>query len=82
MVDLPPRLKWLENSSEGRAWLRELPTHVKACVDRWGLRLGPPYKDSYVSIVFPAALADGSPAVLKIQYPHPESDHEAEALRR
>ena len=82
MVDLPPRLKWLENSSEGRAWLREMPAHVKACVDRWGLRLGPPYKDSYVSIVFPAALADGSPAALKIQYPHPESEHEAEALRR
>jgi streptomycin 6-kinase len=82
MVALPPRLKWVENSSEGRAWLRELPAHVKACVDRWGLRLDPPYKDSYVSIVFPAALADGSPAVLKIQYPHPESEHEAEALRR
>lgn len=82
MVDLPPRLKWLEHSSEGRAWLRQLPAHVKACVDRWGLRLQPPYKDSYVSIVFPAGLADGSPAVLKIQYPHPESEHEAEALRR
>ena len=82
MFALPPRLQWLENSSEGRAWLRQLPAHVKDCADQWGLRLGPPYKDSYVSMVFPAALADGSPAVLKIQYPHPESEHEAEALRR
>lgn len=82
MFALPPKLKWIENSSDGRAWLRELPARVKACADRWGLRLEPPYQDSYVSIVFPAALADGSPAVLKIQYPHPESQHEAEALRR
>ncbi len=75
MFALPLRLKWLENSSDGRDWLRELPAHVKASADRWELRLESSYADSYVSIVFPAALADGSPAVLKIQYPHPEGEH-------
>jgi streptomycin 6-kinase len=82
MFDLPPRLKWLEESSDGREWLRWLPAHVKACAERWSLRLEAPYQESYVSIVFPVAVADGSRAVLKVQFPHPESEHEAEALRR
>src|SRR5580658_4109229 len=41
---------------------------------------GAPYKESYVSIVFPVAAADGSPAVPKVPFPHAES--EQEALRR
>lgn len=82
MFELPTKLKWLESSSEGREWLHQLPTHIKACVDRWSLRLAAPYQESYVSIVFPVVVADGSPAVLKIQFPHAESEHEAEALLR
>lgn len=82
MFDVPPRLKWLEESSHGREWLRQLPAHVKACVDRWSLQLEPPYAESNVSIVFPVALEDESRAVLKIQFPPPECEHEAEALRR
>jgi len=82
MFDLPPKLKWLEHSSDGREWLAQLPAHVKACVERWSLQLEPPYTQSNVSIVFPVTVADGSPAVLKIQFPHPECEHEAEALRR
>jgi streptomycin 6-kinase len=82
MFELPPRLKWLEKYPGGREWLRQLPTHVKACADRWSLRLAPPYQESYVSIVFPVQVSDGSHAVLKVQFPHAESEHEAEALRR
>jgi streptomycin 6-kinase len=82
MFSLPSTLKWLEQSVEGRQWLRDLPAHVEACVDRWRLRLEAPYNGSQVSIVFPATAADGSRAVLKVQFPHSESEHEAEALRR
>jgi streptomycin 6-kinase len=82
VFDLPPRLKWLEESCDGREWLRQLPGHIKACAEQWSLRLEPPYKESQVSIVFPVAVADGSRAVLKVQFPHPECEHEAEALRR
>jgi streptomycin 6-kinase len=82
VFDLPPKLKWLEQSSDGREWLSRLPAHVNACVDRWSLRLEPPYTQSSVSIVFPVVVADGSPAVLKIQFPHRECAHEAEALRQ
>jgi len=81
MFDLPARLKCLEESLAGRQWLRQLPTCVQALADRWSLRLEPPYEESNVSIVFPVALADGSPAVLKVQFPHRESEHEAAALR-
>jgi len=45
------------------------------------LELDAPYEQSYVSIVFPATCTDGSRVVLKIQFPHDESDHEHEALR-
>lgn len=79
---IPPSLKWLEGSPEGRRWLNGLPGRVRACADLWALRFGPRYKDSKVSIVFPVTLADESSAVLKLQFPHPESEHEAEALRR
>jgi len=82
MFNLPPGLKQLEQTSAGREWLQCLPAHVQACVDRWSLRLDPPYDQSNVSIVFPGTMADGSPAVLKVQFPHKESEHEAEALRR
>jgi streptomycin 6-kinase len=82
LFELPSKLKRLESSSEGREWLHQLPILIKACADRWSLRLAAPYPESYVSIVFPVVVADGSPAVLKIQFPHAESEHEAEALLR
>jgi streptomycin 6-kinase len=81
VFDIPLRLKWLEASSEGRAWLRDLPSRVQACTDLWALRPEPPYTESYVSFVLPVTLADGTSAVLKLQFPHSESEHEAEALR-
>jgi streptomycin 6-kinase len=79
---IPAGLRNLEDSERGRAWLRELPAHLAACVAKWGLTLEVPYEQSCVSIVFPVSRADGSAAVLKVQYPHPESDHETEALRQ
>lgn len=81
MFQIPSALDWLKGSPAGQAWLRDLPVRVKACIDKWKLSLETPYQRSFVSIVFPAKSADGTPRVLKIQYPHPESDHEEEALR-
>jgi streptomycin 6-kinase len=82
MFDLPPGLKWLEETYEGREWLLHLPARVEACVDRCSLRLERPYDRSQASIVFPATTVEGASAVLKIRFPHPECEHEAEALRR
>jgi streptomycin 6-kinase len=82
MFEVPAQLRWLENAEGGRDWLARLAERIDVCTKRWSLRLGPPYHQSYVSLVFPAIMADGTSAVLKIQFPHRESQHEAEALRR
>ncbi|HEY2377339.1 MAG TPA: aminoglycoside phosphotransferase family protein [Gemmatimonadaceae bacterium] len=81
MFPIPQALNWMEASVDGRVWLRELPSRVTACVENWRLRLEAPYEHSYVSLVLRVSRPDGSPAVLKIQYPHRESDHEQDALR-
>src|SRR5690242_3354246 len=78
---VPPGLQWLEGSRDGREWLRELPRRVAECSVRWQLALEAPYPNSYVSAVYRATRRDGSAVVLKIQYPHHESDHEHDALR-
>jgi streptomycin 6-kinase len=81
LFPIPPALNWLEQSQPGREWLRDLPARVARCEEKWRLRLLSPYQQSFVSIVFPVIRSDGSTAVLKIQWPHPESVHEHEALR-
>jgi streptomycin 6-kinase len=81
LFEIPSALTWLQNSESGRDWFRELPSRVSRCAEKWQLRLQPPYPQSFVSIVFPATLRDGTPAVLKVQWPHSESEYEHEALR-
>jgi streptomycin 6-kinase len=61
-------------------WLERVPDLVKACVDEWGLRLGEPYVAGAAGYTVRADLPDGSPAVLKLIYPHREAEHEAAAL--
>lgn len=73
---------WLRDDPAGAGWLESLPRLVEACAKRWSLRVGEAYPDSYVALVLPAEMADGTDAVLKIQFPDHESEHEAEALRK
>lgn len=77
---IPQSLRWMQGTEAGRSWVAALPTVVEDCARRWGLRLGEPYQDSYVSLVVPADRGDGAPVVLKIQFPDRESEHEAAAL--
>lgn len=60
----------------GSEWLDRLPQLAVECAEQWGLELGPPFADSNASLVLPA-----SDAVLKINFPDAESEHEPEALR-
>ena len=80
-VRIPSRLQWLRGIDSGSSWLKALPGIVAACAETWSLRLGTPFEDSYVSIVVPARLPDDTWVVLKVQWPHRESTHEAAALR-
>jgi streptomycin 6-kinase len=56
-------------------------TAITRLADRWGLTLGEPFDGGVASLlVAPAVTADGEDAVLKVQKPHRESEHEAAAL--
>jgi streptomycin 6-kinase len=63
------------------AWLERVPDLRQECVDLWGLRLGRSYELGAAGYAVRVDLRDGTPAVLKLIYPHREAEHEAEALR-
>jgi streptomycin 6-kinase len=62
-------------------WLARVPDLVAECVEEWGLSLGEPYEAGAAGYTVRADLPDGTPAVLKVIYPHREAEHEGEALR-
>jgi streptomycin 6-kinase len=57
-------------------------TLAAAVARDWGLRLGDPYPPGAAGYVVRAELADGAPAVLKLQHAHREDEQEADALER
>jgi streptomycin 6-kinase len=65
--------------SDWRATVHELADEL---AERWELRLGEPYVAGAVGHVVRAELGDGTPAVLKLGWPHRESEQEAAALER
>ncbi len=82
MIGVPAGLRWWQTWPGGAEWLAALPRLVEAAIDRWSLRLGAVFEAPRM-IAFVAAVeaaADGASAVLKINMPHPESQHEADAL--
>ena len=61
-------------------WLERAPALVRECADEWGLRVGAPYVGGAAGHVHRVELPDGTPGVLKVWFPHRESEHEADAL--
>jgi streptomycin 6-kinase len=61
-------------------WLERVPELVAECVEEWELELGEPYEAGAAGYAVRAGLTDGTPAVLKLIYPHREAEHEADAL--
>jgi streptomycin 6-kinase len=59
------------------AWRERAPRLAAECAERWELTLGEPFGPTGFSYVAPVA---GAPAVLKVAFPDPESEHEAAAL--
>ena len=73
-----------ERSSAGRAWLRSLPDVLAGRLEQWRLEvdLAPgnlPWH-GHGAIVVPVLQEDGSPAALKIAFPHDEALMERHAL--
>jgi streptomycin 6-kinase len=79
-VKVPAGLGWWREHPGGADWLDRLPELAAECAERWSLRLGEPFEGSHVSLVAPVELPDRTRAVLKINFPEPESEHEADAL--
>jgi streptomycin 6-kinase len=63
-------------------WLAAAPALLAETATSWGLTLGAAYPPGAAGLVVRAALPDGTPAVLKIAYPHREAEQEADALER
>ncbi|MFB9850485.1 aminoglycoside phosphotransferase family protein [Micromonospora andamanensis] len=82
VLRIPEGLTWLHGIPGGPEWLAELPERLARCTRRWSLRVGPPFGYACASLAMPADLPDGTRAVLKLQFPDAESEHEAIALRR
>lgn len=80
-MKIPRGLEWWAGVSGGADWLASLPAIVESCAERWSLRVGSPFEGANVSHVLAVELADGAPAVLKINFPDEESEHEPDALR-
>src|SRR6185295_7676347 len=65
--------------SDWRATVHDLAAE---CAEEWGLRIGGPYLPGAAGHVLRAELPDGTPAVLKLNWPHREAEQEADALER
>ena len=65
-----------------RAWRARLPRLADECAEQWSLEVGEAFTEGTASLVVPAVLQDGAEAVLKLSFPHRESEHEADALVR
>ena len=79
-LQVPAGLDWWRLQPGGTEWLERLPRLVDECSELWGLHVEAAFPGSHVSLVAPATLADGTPAVLKLNFPEPESEHEPDAL--
>jgi streptomycin 6-kinase len=70
-------LAWIRTLPGGAEWLEAVPRLAAEAAEAWRIDLGPPFAAGMVSLVLPA----GDDAVLKVQFPHGEDQHEADALR-
>lgn len=66
---------------EWKAWLARLPRLVDDCAARWSLEIVRPLAADH-SLVLEVERGDRTAGVLKLAFPEPEGEHEAEGLRR
>jgi streptomycin 6-kinase len=85
-VEIPASLvashtKYFGGSGAGRAWITGLPRLAADLLDRWALRRDGAPSCGAIALVLPVVLADGTPAVLKLQPIDDETVGEPIALR-
>ncbi|WP_433662078.1 aminoglycoside phosphotransferase family protein [Nocardia sp. CA-128927] len=69
-----------QEGAPARAWLDRLPDLAARYVDRWRLTFDGPPMHGYGGLVLPVRRADGTAAVLKLNYLTPETRDEPVAL--
>lgn len=69
-----------EAGDDGDRWLTGLPALAETMLDRWELTLDGGPMHGFAGLVLPVRRVDGTPAVLKLSFPHDEAEHEALAL--
>lgn len=70
-----------ESALSGDAWLANLPRLIDDALTRWDLSVDGDPRHGPRALVLPVRRADGTPAALKVGWPHEESAHEHLALR-
>jgi len=80
-MEVHPGLAWMREHPTAGRWLERLPSIVEECAARWRLSVGTPYDYASSSLVLSVTREDGSPAALKIAWPHREGLYEGDALR-
>jgi streptomycin 6-kinase len=77
---LPRGLEWWAHEPGGAEWLERLPRLIEDCVAQWSLTSVYPFEPAHLSYVAGVVRDDATRAVLKINFPDPESEHEPDAL--
>lgn len=66
--------------AERADWLATVPATARRYARQWELRPDGAPLYGWVGVVWPVVRADGTPAMLKLSWPHPEAEGEAAAL--
>jgi streptomycin 6-kinase len=80
-VRVPEHLGWWRERPGGPEWLEQLPGLVDELAEAWSLEVSGTLSGGRVALVLRVS-REGEPAVLKLNFPEPESEHEAMALER
>jgi streptomycin 6-kinase len=69
-----------DDQAERADWLAALPALAQRYAEKWSLRPDGEPLHGWVGVVWPVVRADGTPAMLKLSWPHDEAHDEAVAL--
>jgi streptomycin 6-kinase len=61
-------------------WRQQVPDLLARRAEEWDLHVGEPYSGGWAGQAVRVRTSDGTPAALKLVWPHRESEYEAEAL--
>jgi streptomycin 6-kinase len=80
-VEIPTGLREsLAAEPSAATWLANLPALTADYLDRWQLHADGPAMHGVCALVVPVRRADGTPAVLKLTWPHEDAAYEDRAL--